>query len=237
MVHLRSMLSIFAIAYSSLMGIAQADTTIADPETGCKVWNSSALNHYSISWQGPCNNGFADGMGSLQWFAGGRPSGRYDGEYQAGKMQGLGTYAMPNGSRHTGHYHHNKRNSQGTYVWEDGTRYEGQFSENMMQGEGQTIWADGSLHIGEYKHDKKNGFGVMRLAKGNANIQAYLEKGHWEGDFFVLKGLFVEDNFVFLCAEKHSCIQTISANNMVLNEEQNTEELKEIFKEIANSGE
>lgn len=226
----------FMIA-NCLISIAHADNTITDPESGCKVLNSKPLKLYSVSWHGACKDGYADGIGSLQWYSNGKPSGRYDGEYKAGKMDGLGTFAMPNGSRHTGHYLNNMRNSQGVYLWEDGTRYEGQFFNNMMHGEGATQWPDGSSHVGEYKHDKKNGFGTMRLIKQNPHITQYEKQGQWQGDFLEIQGIFLEDNLLLTCRQKAECLQKLSSHEMVLNEAKNNSELKEIFKEIADNGE
>lgn len=231
------MLRFTSLMASFFIAIAHADNTVTDPESGCKVLNSKPLKQYSVTWHGTCKDGYADGMGSLQWYSNGRPSGRYDGEYKAGKMEGLGTFAMPNGSRHTGHYLNNMRNSQGTYMWEDGTRYEGQFFNNMMHGEGVTHWTDGSSHAGEYQHDKKNGFGTLRLAKHNPLITQFEKKGQWQGEFFEVQGIFLEDNLLLACHQKAVCLHRLSTHLMGLNEAQNSAELKEVFKEIADNSE
>lgn len=231
---LSSVLLVFIAVYTAT---AFADDLIADPRTGCKIWNSKPLSRYSIEWTGDCKDGLAEGMGSVQWYANGRPSGRYDGEYKAGKMQGLGSYAMPYGSRHTGHYHLNKRHGQGTYLWDDGTRYEGQFVDNKMQGQGLTTWTDGSSHTGEYLNNKKNGFGAMRLAKGNPHITYYASQGQWQDGFLTLTGMFLEDNLVMACASKAECMSRMRNAHIVLNEAEHADALKEVFDEIPDAGE
>jgi len=53
--------------------VASADETewIAD-KRGCKVANPFPRAGESITWSGPCKNGFADGQGILQWFFNGK---------------------------------------------------------------------------------------------------------------------------------------------------------------------
>lgn len=123
----------------TLSFLSRADNEIADRETGCKIWNSKILVGYTVTWTGQCNNGKADGPGSLQWFYNKRSEGRYDGDYSLGKMHGHGTYAMDDGSRYIDHSHNNLRNARGAYLWADGTRYEGDFQNNLMDGKGTVL--------------------------------------------------------------------------------------------------
>ena len=72
---------------------------IADSKTGCKVWNPSPQAHETIRWSGGCQNGYAQGKGTLEWFENGKPGDRYVGEYQEGKRNGHGVVTMSNGTR------------------------------------------------------------------------------------------------------------------------------------------
>ena len=70
---------------------------ISDPHSGCKIWNPYPRPNEGISWSGTCKDGLADGKGTLQWSENGAPTGRYDGDYRQGKVEGQGTYTWPDG--------------------------------------------------------------------------------------------------------------------------------------------
>ena len=61
------------------MGTAQAQMKpgwIADPKTGCKVWNENPIPNEFITWSGPCVEGIANGNGTLQWYNNNKPGDR-----------------------------------------------------------------------------------------------------------------------------------------------------------------
>jgi len=99
---------------------------------GCKVWNSNPTGNESVTWSGPCSDGYADGSGTLTWFANGAVHSTYTGEM------------------HSGHYH-----GRGTQVWPTGARYEGEWKNDRADGPGiywpsqgagcSGIWVDGCL--------------------------------------------------------------------------------------------
>jgi hypothetical protein len=72
---------------------------IADSKTGCKVWNPAPQARETIRWSGSCQDGYAQGKGTLEWSENGRPGDRYVGEYQGGKRNGHGVVTMSNGTR------------------------------------------------------------------------------------------------------------------------------------------
>ncbi len=77
---------------------------IADPKTGCKIWNAAPQPDESVRWSGSCKDGLADGQGTLQWIEKGQPDVRYDGEYHNGKRNGYGVVTDPNGNRIAGEW-------------------------------------------------------------------------------------------------------------------------------------
>src|SRR5258708_39798053 len=77
-------------------------TLIADPKTGCQVWNLYPDPDDSIRWSGACVNGLAEGPGVLQWIVNGREEVRYEGEYRNGKENGRGVTTWAHGSRYEG---------------------------------------------------------------------------------------------------------------------------------------
>jgi hypothetical protein len=97
-------LAVVAILGFATSAIAQSQPGkppgwIADSKTGCKVWNPSPQAHETIRWSGGCQNGYAQGKGTLEWFENGKSGDRYVGEYQAGKRNGHGVVTMSNGTR------------------------------------------------------------------------------------------------------------------------------------------
>jgi hypothetical protein len=199
---IKALISLVVAMLMSTSLFSYADTEIADRETGCKIWNSKALVGYTVAWTGQCKNGKADGAGSLQWFYNKRPEGRYDGDYSLGKMHGHGTYAMDDGSRYIGEFQNNLRSGRGAYLWADGTRYEGDYLNNQMDGKGTIYWTDGSFYVGEFQQDKKFGFGKLNLALNNPFIKAFADSGKWIGNYFIVEGIFAEEDLIASCIKQ-----------------------------------
>ncbi|HZL59841.1 MAG TPA: hypothetical protein VFC38_09075 [Stellaceae bacterium] len=99
---------------------------IADPRTGCRLWNNYPGPDDRITWDGPCVGGFGQGHGILHWFAAGRPDDEVDdGDFAQGKLEGHGVVARANGRHFDGQFHDNKPNGQGTLRDSDGKIYTG----------------------------------------------------------------------------------------------------------------
>ncbi len=106
---LRSTRGFGILAAAVILGIATSalaqdqpgkpPTWIADSKTGCKVWNPSPQARETIHWTGACQDGYAQGKGTLEWSENGKPGDRYVGDYQAGKRNGHGVVTMSNGTR------------------------------------------------------------------------------------------------------------------------------------------
>lgn len=126
---------------------------IADRRTGCKVWNPEPVPKETISWDGPCKGGIANGSGTLQWFKSGKLSLREEGELRNGRLEG-----------------------RGLSVDADGTRQEGEFSDGKLNGRGITTYADGTRVVGNFIDDKMEGRGVVTMPDGQ-KIDADFEDG------------------------------------------------------------
>lgn len=87
---------------------AQAGNSPASPgwitatNKPCKVWNPAPQANESVSWAGPCKNGFASGKGVLLWTENGKPAVEFRGKYANGKRNGHGVIIMPDGRREEG---------------------------------------------------------------------------------------------------------------------------------------
>lgn len=82
---------------------------------GCKIWDSAPVAGESVSWTGPCPDGYADGEGTLTWYIDGQPHSTYRGELQGGHYAGRGVQTWPDGSRYDGEWSNDRADGQGTY--------------------------------------------------------------------------------------------------------------------------
>jgi len=70
----------------------------------CKVWNPEPQPNESVTWSGPCMDGFASGRGILLWTENGKPDVVYEGEYANGKRNGHGILITPDGKHIEGQW-------------------------------------------------------------------------------------------------------------------------------------
>ena len=70
----------------------------------CKIWNPSPQPNESVTWSGPCKDGFASGEGVLRWTEDGKPDVEYRGGYANGRRNGHGIMIMPDGKRIEGQW-------------------------------------------------------------------------------------------------------------------------------------
>jgi hypothetical protein len=107
---------------------------IADARTGCKVWDAAPDPDEKVTWSGQCEAGMAEGRGTLQFFIGGAPAARYEGDMRNGRADGQGTSLEPDGTRYEGNWRNNAANGFGVYT-RNGARYEGTwFNGCLKQG-------------------------------------------------------------------------------------------------------
>jgi len=103
----------------------------------------------------------------------------YHGDFERGRIQGLGTYYYGNEddaiemtkrtgilSRYEGVFKENMRHGFGKYVLPDGSEYTGDWREGEMHGRGVLTWSDGSVYDGEWKDGKRHGQGLLRVSDG-----------------------------------------------------------------------
>src|SRR6185312_12935557 len=99
---------------------------IIDPTTKCKIANAFPSAAESITWSGPCKDGYAEGEGVAQWLKAKKPTQKkYEGERRDG---------YPNGT--------------GTYIWADGKRYAGQWVNGKQTGDGDFKFPNGDHYVG-----------------------------------------------------------------------------------------
>jgi len=98
-----------AILFVAVPAMAQTDKPatpdwITTTNKPCKVWNPEPQPNESVTWSGPCKDGFASGRGILRWTENGKPDVEFDGEYANGKRNGHGVLITPEGERIEGEW-------------------------------------------------------------------------------------------------------------------------------------
>mmetsp|Transcript_11416 Transcript_11416/g.32141 ORF Transcript_11416/g.32141 Transcript_11416/m.32141 type:complete len:231 (+) Transcript_11416:190-882(+) len=132
-----------------------------------------------------CGGQVREGHGVLE-----RPDGgRYEGQFLAGKVHGVGKLVYPNGDVYEGEWHQNQAHGRGKFVHKDGSSYEGQWVQDRMEGKGQFCWSDGRSYEGEYREDQKEGYGTFKWPDGRRYEGRWRDgKQHGAGVYFTAKG-------------------------------------------------
>jgi hypothetical protein len=128
---------------------------IADSKSGCKIYNAVPRPNESISWDGPCVNGIAQGHGTLQWIENRRNGEREEGDFVDGKMNGHGVSMWPNGSRYEGDFVDSRFSGHGIWTWSNGNRYEGDFVDGKFGGHGKVYCDHGRRYEGYWRQLEK----------------------------------------------------------------------------------
>lgn len=150
---------------------AVPETTIGAAD--CKVLNPHPIAKESITWSGPCMDGYADGAGTLAWFADGKPGSRYEGTLVRGQRQGEGYSQLKDGTQYEGGFFQDRRHGKGIELAIDRSRYEGEWKEDYEDGVGTKTYATGGRYEGQWKDGLFHG-------KGKAT---YIGGQVYEGEF------------------------------------------------------
>jgi hypothetical protein len=173
------------------MAWAASANWLADPKTGCRIWNAAPLPNESVTWSGGCLGGMATGIGVAQWREGGKQGQKYSGELIAGKANGHGVLTFANGDRFDGQWEEDALEGQGTATFSNGDSYKGEwhagkrrghgvythkgsepyvydggFADDKKFGPGTLTWQTGARFDGMWFNDLPNGFGVLTSPDG-----------------------------------------------------------------------
>jgi len=141
---------------------SQQTTCVPEPQAapswtlttnGCKVWNDHPRADETVTWSGSCFRGYAEGLGSLDWFINGEFNMRYEGALRYGTRTGPTTVVWSNGNRlKLEEPGDNSRLIKGSLIAPNGNHYDGEFMNGwIFNGYGidaagvvQETWAEGS---------------------------------------------------------------------------------------------
>lgn len=149
-------------------GISAGDLCAGKPENsacwievvnrpGCFVWTVAAGADETVTWDGECKQGIAQGMGTQVWRWGGdQPGGAVDkGTLVDGRPQGNWVVRDQNGDEEEGPYVDGKR--QGPFVirWANGSTGEGSMVDDEMHGDWVVRHADGKVETHHYVNGER----------------------------------------------------------------------------------
>ena len=139
------LLAFLFVLFPSIALCDITDSKIITDANGCKVYNPDPQENESITWQGECVNGFADGPGRLEWIIGDVVKELYEGYMEKGYSQGVGTWLSDDGHRYDGEWSKGLQNGEGRYTFPSGTYYLGGLKDGKPHGKGTFFWKNGLI--------------------------------------------------------------------------------------------
>src|SRR5471032_1209243 len=133
----------------------------------CALFSAGAGPSDTVSWTGPCVDGFAEGLGTATF--------THDGQSQS-FTAGFSHGVIPDGHvitrwgqgwSYDGETVHGRFDGAGILTTDARDRFEGQWTDGKMTGFGVLRRANGELYFGDWKDDKPNGKGELHHADGS----------------------------------------------------------------------
>jgi len=148
---------------------------IADSKTGCIVYNPRPMPNETITYEGECVEGKAQGVGKLFWYQDDVLVSVYQGYFNKGKWEGnvIVHYFNSPLSSFEGTYTEARRNGPGVFTYTFGKRVECSFKDGKQVGQSRIVWRNGKTYAGTLKDYEMEGFGSMQFPNGD----------HYEGEF------------------------------------------------------
>lgn len=156
-----ALLALSVLAMSNAFG---AEASIGAPD--CLVINARPVPKESVTWSGPCKDGYADGVGTLTWFVDGKSTSSYEGSMVRGRADGDGYAQDANGTQYEGGMRHGQRHGKGTALTIDRSRYDGQWKDGKKDGSGTETFATGGRYEGQWKDGRFHGKGKATYIGG-----------------------------------------------------------------------
>ncbi|MYM67800.1 hypothetical protein GTP45_13275 [Pseudoduganella sp. FT55W] len=153
--HLPALITLLSI------GSAQAATLGAD---NCRVILPTEVEvaNETVTWSGPCVNGYAEGDGKLLRFVKKEQIGSFEGRMAQG-MLADGYEKSPEGWQYEGQYKRGLRQGTGSILYKDGIRYDGEWKAGKREGRGAVTYTLGGRYEGPWTNDEPGGFGDGKI--------------------------------------------------------------------------
>ena len=143
----------------------------------CSLFSAGAAGSDTVSWTGPCVDGYAEGLGTATFTHDGQsqsftatfhngviPDGHvitrwgagwsYDGETVGGRFQGAGILTTDTSDRFEGQWAEGKMTGFGVLRRANGERYAGDWKDDKPNGNGELFHADGTKLAGTFTDGK-----------------------------------------------------------------------------------
>jgi hypothetical protein len=143
-----------------------ADVEMTSGRKDCLVIQSHPAPKEKAKWSGPCKDGYADGTGTVEWFAEGERTLRFEGNLKRGRMHGEGYTENARMMRYEGGFLDGKRHGKGIMLQADRTRYEGEWKDDEQDGTGSMTYSTGGRYEGQWKAGKFHGMGKATYTNG-----------------------------------------------------------------------
>jgi hypothetical protein len=157
------MLKKHLLALFSLLLISSVQAATLGAEN-CRVILPTEVEvaNETVSWNGPCVNGYAEGDGKLLRFVKKQQIGSFDGRMAQG-MLAEGYEKSPDGWQYEGQYKRGLRQGQGSILFKDGIRYDGEWNAGKREGRGAVTYTLGGRYEGPWTNDQPGGFGDGKI--------------------------------------------------------------------------
>lgn len=104
---------------------------IADQVNNCRVWNNFPRDGDTITWNGNCVGGKADGFGTLKWSSHSHVYETIEGNFRGGRIDGSALVKLSEERWFEGEFRDNLPNGPGT-LYENGQTYTGNWKDGCL---------------------------------------------------------------------------------------------------------
>jgi hypothetical protein len=180
-----------------------AEPQYLNAERDCRVAVAPPQPELSVTWDGACKDGYAEGSGQLRWFLKGKPNGGYEGalakglpngagyrlhpdgateegNFVAGLLQGPGLYTNAKGDQLRAGFERGRAVGQVEHTDREGDHYQGEWDGKKPHGQGTMRYALGGSYQGSWSHGKMDGKGSISYPNGE-RLDGEFEQGHLRG--------------------------------------------------------
>ena len=162
----------------------------------CHVWNPSLGQGATVTWTAGCNEGFAQGAGTLRW-AWDEGELSSEGLLRDGQRHGNWVLRYSDGTVYEGPYVDGKKRGNWVERTADGHVYEGPYVDGGRHGNWVLRLSDGGVQEGPFVDGEKHGNWVLRGSDGEVQEGPYVDgkkRGNWVERF--VSGLVQEGPYV-----------------------------------------
>ncbi|MBA5686116.1 energy transducer TonB [Rugamonas apoptosis] len=190
---MRLLLPLTSLLLATNAGAAM--TYVGKPD--CLIANPHPIEDEQASWSGGCKDGYADGMGTLNWSVRGRPHGGYEGVLVKGVPNGPGFLLLANDASLQGDFKEGKLEGKGVYTNAKGGKLNATFVAGVATGIADYSSPQGDTYHGEWRGNTPHGQGKMSYGAGGSY------EGGWANGEFSGKGVITYPNGVEVTREFH----------------------------------